>query len=95
MNALPQGQYIKHYRYGFGVITESDEVGTSIEFELHGQKKFVTSLMVVELSHLTPPKGFRSKWVKTTAPVRPARRVAARKTVASTPVAAGAAKSNR
>lgn len=83
MNALPQGQYIKHYRYGFGVITESNDEGTSIEFELHGSKKFVTSLMVVELSHLTPPKGFRSKWVKTEPSARPVRRVAARKPGAS------------
>jgi hypothetical protein len=64
VNALPQGQYVKHYRYGFGVITESNDEGTSIEFETHGSKKFVTSLMEVELSHLTPPKPFRSKWVK-------------------------------
>ena len=83
MNALPQGQYIKHYRYGFGVITESNDEGTSIEFELHGSKKFVTSLMVVELSHLTPPKGFRAKWVKTEPAARPARRVASRKPVAA------------
>ena len=95
MNALPQGQYVKHYRYGFGVITESDEEGTSIEFELHGQKKFVTSLMVVELSHLTPPKGFRSKWVKTAPPEGPTRRVAARKAAASRPVPAGAGKHSR
>jgi hypothetical protein len=64
VNALPQGQYVKHYRYGFGVITESNDEGTSIEFETHGSKKFVTSLMEVELSHLTPPKPFRSKWIK-------------------------------
>jgi len=65
MTALPKGQYIKHYRYGFGVITESDDEGTSIEFELRGTKKFVTKLMVVELSDLTPPERFRAKWVKT------------------------------
>src|SRR3990170_3176345 len=65
MTALPKGQYIRHYRYGFGVITESDDEGTSIEFELRGTKKFVTKLMVVELSDLTPPERFRAKWVKT------------------------------
>ena len=73
MNALPRGQYIKHYRYGFGVITESNEEGTSIEFEQHGSKKFVTSLMVVELSHRTPPKEFRAKWIKTVAAPRSSR----------------------
>lgn len=92
MNALPQGQYVKHYRYGFGVITESNDEGTSIEFELHGSKKFVTSLMVVELSHLTPPKGFRSKWVKTEPAARPARRAPSRKLVAAAaPLAAAKA----
>jgi hypothetical protein len=65
MTALPKGQYVKHYRYGFGVITESDDEGTSIEFEDRGTKKFVTKLMVVELSDLTPPERFRAKWVKT------------------------------
>lgn len=64
MQALPQGQYIKHYRYGFGLITESDQEETSIEFETHGSKRFVTRLMVVELSDLTPPERFRAKWVK-------------------------------
>ena len=64
MQALPQGQYVKHYRYGFGLITESDPEETSIEFETHGFKRFVTRLMVVELSDLTPPERFRAKWVK-------------------------------
>jgi hypothetical protein len=79
VNALPQGQYVKHYRYGFGVITESNEEGTSIEFETHGSKKFVTSLMEVELSNLTPPKPFRGKWIKSAPPARPSRAAVARK----------------
>jgi hypothetical protein len=79
MKALPQGQYIKHYRYGLGLITESDDVGTSIEFELHGAKKFVTNLLVVELSYLTPPKHLRAKWVKTAdAPSAPRKATAKR-----------------
>lgn len=74
MTALPKGQYVKHYRYGFGIITESDDEGTSIEFELGGTKKFVTKLMVVELSDFTPPAHLRSKWVKTAVPVSPSPR---------------------
>jgi len=79
LKVLPQGQYVKHYRYGFGVISQSNDEATSIDFELHGSKNFVTSLLVVELSNLTPPKRFRAKWVKTVAasPQRPARRTAA------------------
>lgn len=61
MKALPEGQYIKHYRYGMGVVTESDDRQTSIDFDLHGLKRFVTTLMVVELSDLTPPPQVRAK----------------------------------
>ena len=61
MNAIPEGQYVKHYRYGMGVVTESDERQTSIDFDVHGLKRFVTTLMVVELSDLTPPPRVRAK----------------------------------
>jgi hypothetical protein len=64
VTALPKGQYVKHYRYGFGLITRSDDEETAVEFELHGLKKFVTSLMELDLSDLTPPAQFRSNWVK-------------------------------
>lgn len=78
MTALPKGQYIRHYRYGFGIVTESDDEGTSIEFDVLGTKKFVTKLMVVELSDLTPPVHLRSKWVKT-SPAVPVRARAAKR----------------
>lgn len=74
MTALPKGQYVKHYRYGFGIVIESDDEGTSIEFEVHGPKNFVTRLMDVELSDYTPPECFRAKWVKTAPVVRPTSR---------------------
>lgn len=61
MNAIPEGQYVKHYRYGLGVVTESDTQQTSIDFDLHGLRRFVTTLMVVELSNLTPPPRVRAK----------------------------------
>jgi len=94
MTALPKGQYVKHYRYGFGVITESDDEGTSIEFELRGTKKFVTKLMVVELSDLTPPERFRAKWVKTTSALPSPRKGGIRK-VAPGPMGAAARSSKR
>jgi len=59
MKALPEGSYIRHFQYGLGVITASDAERTSIDFDLHGEKKFVTSIMVVEFAEGTPPK--RSK----------------------------------
>ncbi len=64
MKALPEGQYIKHFQYGLGVITESDNDRTSVDFDLHGMKKFVTSIMVVEIAEGTPPKRKRARRTK-------------------------------
>ena len=76
MNALPKGQYVKHYRYGFGLVIDSSDAETSIAFETHGSKNFVTSLMLVELSDLTPPARFRAKWVPTASALRLVRKAA-------------------
>ncbi len=73
MKALAEGQYIKHFQYGLGVVTQSDDDRTSIDFDLHGMKKFVTGLMVVEPAEGTPPKRSRSKRrKKAAAPAAPA-----------------------
>jgi hypothetical protein len=61
MKALPKGQYIRHFQYGLGVITESNEQRTSIDFDIHGMKKFVTGLMAVDPAEGTPPKRSRAK----------------------------------
>ena len=61
MKALEEGQYVKHFQYGCGVVTESDADRTTIDFDLHGIKKFVTTLMVVDPAEGTPPKRRGSK----------------------------------
>jgi hypothetical protein len=61
LKALAEGLYIKHFQYGLGVVTDSDGERTSIDFDLHGLKKFVTSIMVVEPAEGTPPKRGRAK----------------------------------
>ena len=61
MKTLAEGLYIKHFQYGLGVVTDSDAERTSIDFDLHGLKKFVTSMMVVEPAEGTPPRRSRSK----------------------------------
>jgi hypothetical protein len=61
MKALAEGLYVKHFQYGCGVVTESDVERTTIDFDLHGLKKFVTSIMVVEPAEGTPPKRSRGK----------------------------------
>jgi hypothetical protein len=61
LKALAEGLYIKHSQYGLGVVTDSDSDRTSIDFDLHGLKKFVTSMMVVEPAEGTPPRRARAK----------------------------------
>jgi len=61
LKALAEGLYVKHFQYGLGVVTDSDAERTSIDFDLHGLKKFVTSIMVVEHAEGTPPKRSRTK----------------------------------
>jgi hypothetical protein len=72
---LSEGQYVKHFQYGCGVITESSQDRTTIDFDAHGIKKFVTSLMVVEPAEGTAPKRRRAKRPK---PVKTAPALATR-----------------
>src|SRR5260370_10175748 len=69
LKGIAEGQYIKHFQYGLGVIKKPDADRTSIDFDVHGMKKFVTSLMVVEPAEGTPPKRKRaSRRKKAVAP---------------------------
>lgn len=77
MKALEEGAYIRHFQYGLGVVTESNTERTSIDFDLHGLKKFVTSIMVVDAAEGTPPKKRRSRKIKKTAAVTTASALAA------------------
>ncbi len=88
MKALKDGQYIKHFQYGFGTITSSDSQRTTIEFDIYGTKKFVTELLVVENAEGTPPSkpaaSRRRSRTKATAGGDGASPAAAKKTAAST-----------
>ena len=75
MKALDEGAYITHFQYGLGVVTESNSERTSIDFDVHGMKKFVTSLMVVSPAEGTPPKRKRVKKIKKAAVAVPAKEV--------------------
>jgi hypothetical protein len=68
------GQYIRHAQYGLGVVAETDVDRTSIDFDIHGMKKFVTGMLVVEPAEGTPPKRPRVKRSRklAAAPVGPA-----------------------
>jgi hypothetical protein len=72
LKALEEGAYIKHFQYGLGVVTESNSDRTSIDFDIHGMKKFVTSIMVVDAAEGTPPRRRRSKKAKKVVVAAPA-----------------------
>jgi len=49
VQAMQEGQTIKHDVYGLGIVTASDMERTSVDFDDHGPKLFVTSIMTAEL----------------------------------------------
>jgi hypothetical protein len=65
---LEAGQYIKHFQYGCGVIVKRDSERTTIDFDEHGLKIFVTSLMTIEPAEGAPPKRRRARRVKAAKP---------------------------
>ena len=64
MQAMQEGQTIKHEVYGLGIVTSSDQERTAVDFDEHGPKLFVTSMMTAELigeAPATPPKTKRRR----------------------------------
>jgi hypothetical protein len=49
VQVLSEGQTIRHDQYGVGTVTESNGDRTTIDFDNHGVKKFVTSIWSAEL----------------------------------------------
>jgi len=72
VKAFKESQYLKHPQYGYGVVTESDLDRTVIDFEAHGKKKFVTSMVQVELVDGDPPKAARGSRRKKAASAKTA-----------------------
>jgi arginine/ornithine N-succinyltransferase beta subunit len=49
VQVLDAGQTVRHGQYGVGTVTESDSERTTVEFDDHGMKKFVTSIWSAEV----------------------------------------------
>jgi hypothetical protein len=70
VQAMQEGQTIKHEVYGLGIVTSSDQERTAVDFDDHGPKLFVTSIMTAELigeAPATPPKTKRRRKASTAA----------------------------
>jgi hypothetical protein len=61
MKALQNGAYVQHFQYGLGVVMRSDSEYTDIDFDLHGMKKFLTAIVVLEHAEGTPPRRRRAR----------------------------------
>ena len=64
MQVLLEGQTVRHEQYGIGIVTESNAERTTIDFDNHGMKKFVTSIWNAELigePPAEPPKRRRGR----------------------------------
>jgi hypothetical protein len=82
VQVMQEGQTIKHEVYGLGIVTSSDVERTSVDFDDHGAKLFVTSMMSAELigeAPAVPPKTKRRR--KASAAVKAAK--AAKKAAAA------------
>lgn len=77
MQILSEGQCIKHEQYGFGIVAESDSERTTIDFDEVGMKKFVTSLMTMELVGEAPERPTKPRRRSKKAGATAAARIAA------------------
>ena len=87
MQSMQEGQTIKHDVYGLGIVTASDQERTSVDFDDHGPKLFVTSMMTAELigeAPATPPKTKRRRKASTAAKAAKAAKKVAAAAAAST-----------
>ncbi len=51
------GQAVEHAIYGLGTIAATEPDRITIDFETHGPKKFVTSLVKLQLTDKIPHSG--------------------------------------
>ena len=50
------GQYVRHTKYGNGIIVERDDDRTTVDFDTAGVRKFVTAMASFEIAEGEAPK---------------------------------------
>jgi hypothetical protein len=68
--AYNQGNQVEHAKFGLGTVVLSTEERIVIKFDDHGEKKFVTSMVITSLkkSDRQPPAEKRAKRKAKAAP---------------------------
>jgi hypothetical protein len=69
-NTYAQGAQVEHQKFGLGTVLSSSEVRIVIKFDDHGEKKFVTNMVMGSLkkSDRQPPAEKKASRRKKTAP---------------------------
>ena len=56
MKGFDKGDRVVHQQYGAGTLTEVNEYHTVIDFDEHGVRKFVTSIVTLEKTTIPAPE---------------------------------------
>jgi len=78
VQVMQEGQTIKHEIYGLGIVTAADAERTAVDFDDHGSKLFVTTMLTAEVIGEPPatlPKTKRRR--KASAAVKASKKAAA------------------
>jgi transcription elongation factor GreA-like protein len=69
-NTFSQGAQVEHMKFGLGTVMSSSDERIVIKFDDHGEKKFVTNMVMGSLkkSDRQPPVDKKSARRKKTAP---------------------------
>ena len=69
-NTYSQGAQVEHQKFGLGTVLSSSEERIVIKFDDHGEKKFVTNMVMGNLkkSDRQPPAEKKRARAKKTAP---------------------------
>jgi len=70
-NNFNQGAQVEHQKFGLGTVKSSTDERIVIQFDEHGEKKFVTTMVMASLkkSDRQPPAEKKGTRKKKTAPV--------------------------
>lgn len=72
MRLFSKGHRVTQPQYGAGTITSMDEQYTVVEFDQHGQRRFITTMVTLETTSEPAPARAREKRAKGTSRKKPA-----------------------
>lgn len=71
MRLFSKGHRVTQPQYGAGTITSMDEQYTVVEFDQHGQRRFITTMVTLETTNEPAPVRTREKRAKSASKKKP------------------------